>query len=804
MGIIVEQTEYNYFFIDNDKIIDENENNEDNQNNEENPQDEGDDYRYLKTSYCVYAIPPPIIQLASETSKFSTIEEAKENIVVETLKMVEHEFKMMKLESDKKTKENKEFMDSLPTMSKEFKKKMDIAERKRLEEADKKYRALFFDHRHKYKNNKKVFELGKQIKLIEEKIKLDRRATKRVERKMEKEKIEEVRKEISKDFQKSTEIVFKREEKKEEGDEENDDIQMIQEVFINNLADAIINFEKPIETNKVVNKEMKTKKPTKIEKLANKKIIMGSENWQTVKNKKERKHQDFSDTKIEFCFTENKKTEMCKFFLRNPALCKRGVECNYAHSINELAVSACFYDKNCKLVIFTKNGCENRKDKNCKFKHSTETLDSYFARIGLIEKKNEVEPSTEKIRQITPVIHGSNRRWETNSNLKTVNQLEETGAVPINKFRGWENLNKNTVPKLIIVNNSLEEETGGIWKTVTRKHKKELNVKNVEERVNNNEKTQMCLSILKGEICKYNNKCNFAHSAQELKITECIFNEKCKLCIFTENGECVNKSNSNYCKFKHSIENTDSYFLRIGVIKTPKKFVIHRIFDDEVEGEIILLKPTIVHQPKNWNDIKIVKEEEPEIPSLEIKNIVEEKIKTILCSSLSTGVVCKHKENCNFAHSVEELTVKPCLFQDRCKMIININGSCENKNNLCCQYIHSNLETLNAFYRRISIKIKNTVRGGGMETLANKNKIEEKLKKTKMCKSFGKTECKYKNSCKFAHSMEELNISECFFGMDCRLVKFLDDGICENKGSKFCSHKHPSETVENYYTRINF
>ena len=83
-------------------------------------------------------------------------------------------------------------------------------------------------------------------------------------------------------------------------------------------------------------------------------------------------------------------------------------------------------------------------------------------------------------------------------------------------------------------------------------------------------------------------------------------------------------------------------------------------------------------------------------------------------------------------------------------------------------------------------------------------KNRENLYYTKLCKSVKlKSICHHGDKCKFAHSIEQLCISNCVFGENCRFV-IKRDGIFINKiKTKICNHIHPEETQENYYNRIN-
>lgn len=87
------------------------------------------------------------------------------------------------------------------------------------------------------------------------------------------------------------------------------------------------------------------------------------------------------------------------------------------------------------------------------------------------------------------------------------------------------------------------------------------------------------------------------------------------------------------------------------------------------------------------------------------------------------------------------------------------------------------------------------------EILADKEKLASSLTKSKMCSSVDKNEeCQHGENCRFAHSLDELKISNCLFEQRCRFVR-MSNGKLVNNGEKVCSHKHPHETKETFMSR---
>jgi hypothetical protein len=74
--------------------------------------------------------------------------------------------------------------------------------------------------------------------------------------------------------------------------------------------------------------------------------------------------------------------------------------------------------------------------------------------------------------------------------------------------------------------------------------------------------------------------------------------------------------------------------------------------------------------------------------------------------------------------------------------------------------------------------------------------------KTQICRSVSqKIKCPYGEKCKYAHKINELNIKNCGFGINCKLVKYMNKQYVNTNTMKSCCYKHPSETNENLYTR---
>lgn len=91
------------------------------------------------------------------------------------------------------------------------------------------------------------------------------------------------------------------------------------------------------------------------------------------------------------------------------------------------------------------------------------------------------------------------------------------------------------------------------------------------------------------------------------------------------------------------------------------------------------------------------------------------------------------------------------------------------------------------------------------EQMVDLSTMQKSLYRTKLCNSVTGDQprkCSYGHRCRFAHTVDELTVSECFFGEDCDYVIYSrEKGRFFNKKGKTCMHQHPEETREDYFDR---
>ncbi len=119
-----------------------------------------------------------------------------------------------------------------------------------------------------------------------------------------------------------------------------------------------------------------------------------------------------------------------------------------------------------------------------------------------------------------------------------------------------------------------------------------------------NVNTRMCISVVKGFVCKYKKECRFAHSLDELVIRNCPFKDNCRLIKFNKNSKIINVG-SMTCMNKHPGENQDEFIERTGlsIYKTKHKEI--EVDDEEVDDEEVKeeeeVKSFVCDRQTNYN-----------------------------------------------------------------------------------------------------------------------------------------------------------------------------------------------------------
>lgn len=261
------------------------------------------------------------------------------------------------------------------------------------------------------------------------------------------------------------------------------------------------------------------------------------------------------------------------------------------------------------------------------------------------------------------------------------------------------------------------------------------------------ERTSFCKSVhdKNGKIkpateCSlYGDKCRFAHNKDELKIKKCLFGDDCKFVKITKTGKYQNEKGK--CSYIHKGEPLGDYFSRLGYIINIK------------------------------TQLKIRKPLKMEISTLEIS--------TFKTSTQLKPAVSKH---ISYASAVAPLVygdkpfvLKPTeITKPAVKLVLSP-------------------KPLETGWQTVSKK-KYT----SNPPLDSKTRSVDVGTKHMLCSH--NPRCRFKGSCKFAHSLNEL--IECRWGDACKNVIY-EHGKFHNCNGKYrvCSYKHPGETFDNVFER---
>lgn len=270
---------------------------------------------------------------------------------------------------------------------------------------------------------------------------------------------------------------------------------------------------------------------------------------------------------------------------------------------------------------------------------------------------------------------------------------------------------------------------------------------------NMNQKNLLCKKM--NINCKDIN-CLRSHSFDELIVTKCIYDTKCKnhRCPFIHSNDSPITKEKYYNRMYEYINPYDSYktsicrYYKIGCkVKDCRK--AHSIDELNIsECDCYRDDCTFYHK---YRDENITKEEYFE----RMKNwskIFDKSDKKLLCRYINIG--CK-RTDCPYAHSIKDLKVHKCIFSD-----------CKNT----CVFLHKD-ETIDKqeYFERML------------------HHIQPFKPNTILCSD--KEYCTESN-CKYAHNYSNLIVSECVRGNSCK--------------KHCCPFKHPYENLSKtiYYNRM--
>ena len=190
-------------------------------------------------------------------------------------------------------------------------------------------------------------------------------------------------------------------------------------------------------------------------------------------------HEKLSDKKeIEKNLT---KTRLCKS-LETGEVCRHGIRCRFAHSLDELVVAKCVFGAECRHIKCGVDGFyKNSGERVCSFIHPGEDKEGFYVRTGL--KKPSVCVETTVCVKATVSVK-----------MSPTKEAPKAAATPT---KGWD-MSKLTAPVKVP-----KEVPGEGWAQV----KNPSPIKSTSMR--------LCDSVVKGIPCRHGVNCRFSHTKPE-------------------------------------------------------------------------------------------------------------------------------------------------------------------------------------------------------------------------------------------------------------------------------------------------
>ena len=195
-------------------------------------------------------------------------------------------------------------------------------------------------------------------------------------------------------------------------------------------------------------------------------------------------------------------------------------------------------------------------------------------------------------------------------------------------------------------------------------------------------KTKMCSSTLSNSVCRYGDRCTYAHSQSEL--SPCRYDKSCKNsnCSYFHPSRVLKESCVVNPIQVHNVPSITEDWATLPVIKEVKKenawskiLVWSQIISNQTVTPIIqkTVSPIIQKTIKTKMSESILTPIIQKTVSFKVDSSLN---KTKMCESILTGKPCKHGDYCRYAHEESEIQKRPCR-----------NGStCQNKK--WCHFSH--------------------------------------------------------------------------------------------------------------------
>ena len=127
---------------------------------------------------------------------------------------------------------------------------------------------------------------------------------------------------------------------------------------------------------------------------------------------------------------------------------------------------------------------------------------------------------------------------------------------------------KKTPTKIILGHRSYEDELGEKDAYYDKQNREQRTgayeiLADKEKLARSLNKSKMCSSVGKNEECQHGENCRFAHSLDELKSSNCLFEQRCRF-VRMSNGKLVNNGEK-VCFHKHPHETNETFMSRTGL-----------------------------------------------------------------------------------------------------------------------------------------------------------------------------------------------------------------------------------------------
>ena len=133
-----------------------------------------------------------------------------------------------------------------------------------------------------------------------------------------------------------------------------------------------------------------------------------------------------------------KYTRMCNS-VNSGKPCRHGVNCRFAHRVEDLVIGDCFFGENCKYVTKQNNNYVSVCAKICNNKHPGETITNFYTRTGL--------PKPTIHNRKPNFSHILDKKYERNkiNNVYYVNSQDALELTRLSIQAGIKNINVNII-----------------------------------------------------------------------------------------------------------------------------------------------------------------------------------------------------------------------------------------------------------------------------------------------------------------------------------------------------------------------